>query len=50
MVIVSLEPLFSLLTELHNRLSSAELSGTNLLLRVTLPFYFPNHLTYHAVG
>lgn len=51
MLIVSLaSSLFSLLTELHNGLSATELSGTNLPLRVTLPFYFPNHLTYHAVG
>lgn len=41
--------MFSLLTELHNGLASAELFATNLLLRVTLSFYFPNDLTYRAV-
>lgn len=41
--------LFSLLTDLHNRMSSAELFGTNLWPRVTLPFHFPNDLTNIAV-
>lgn len=45
MLIVSLaSSLFLLLTELHDGLSSTELSGTNLL-RVALPVYFSNHLT-----
>lgn len=47
MLIISLESwLLSLLTELPNRLPSAELFETNLLFGVTLPFYFPNDVTY----
>lgn len=47
MLIISLESwLLSLLTELPNGLPSAELFETNLLFGVTLPFYFPNDVTY----